>query len=271
MSSYAKALGARLREVRAQQGLSLQGVEERSGGRWKGVVVGSYERGDRAVTVHKLAELADFYGIPIAELLPGARPPRGGAPAQRVVLNLDRLSQLPVDDAGPLSRYVATIQSQRGDYTGPMLSIRSDDLKTLAILYDVTPGELTDQLISWGVLAPEARPARDRLVEQFHLALTSRTLLEQATGVLAERTGMQMDQAFASLLEHARIHSISTEQAAVSIIDGSFGDIAITDAPPTAAAAKPPRPRVTDSPPTAAAAKPPRPRVADDVEQIWSS
>ena len=63
---YAHALGARLRSIRAQQGLSLHGVEEKSEGRWKAVVVGSYERGDRAVTVAKLAELAEFYGVPVA-------------------------------------------------------------------------------------------------------------------------------------------------------------------------------------------------------------
>ena len=39
-------------------------------GRWKAVVVGSYERGDRAVTVQRLAELAEFYGVPVYELLP---------------------------------------------------------------------------------------------------------------------------------------------------------------------------------------------------------
>ncbi len=161
MTDYAKALGARLRGIRNQQGLSLQGVEEKSEGRWKAVVIGSYERGDRAVTVQKLAELATFYSIPIAELLPDARPVRGGDAATKVVLNLERLGQLPAEAAGPLARYAATIQSQRGDYNGRVLSIRSEDLKSLAIIYDITPGELTDKLISWGVLAPEARPAMD--------------------------------------------------------------------------------------------------------------
>jgi len=161
MSDYAKALGTRLRAIRNQQGLSLQGVEEKSGGRWKAVVIGSYERGDRAVTVQKLAELANFYSIPIAELLPDARPVRGGDPATKVVLNLERLGELPADQAGPLARYAATIQSQRGDYNGRVLSIRSEDLKSLAIIYDITPGELTDQLITWGVLAPDARPAME--------------------------------------------------------------------------------------------------------------
>jgi len=46
-SDYARALGAKLRSIRQQQGLSLHGVEEKSQGKWKAVVVGSYERGDR--------------------------------------------------------------------------------------------------------------------------------------------------------------------------------------------------------------------------------
>src|SRR5438045_9100809 len=69
-SEYAKSLGARLRSIRQQQGLSLQGVEEKSAGRWKAVVVGSYERGDRAVTVSRLAELAAFYRVPVDVLQP---------------------------------------------------------------------------------------------------------------------------------------------------------------------------------------------------------
>ena len=156
MGDYAKALGGKLRAIRQQQGLSLHGVEQKSGGRWKAVVVGSYERGDRAVTVQKLAELADFYGVPVAELLPEGRVPSGSEPATKIVINLERLQQLPADKVGPLARYAAAIQSQRGDYNGKVLSIRSEDLRSLSIIYDKTPGELTDQLIEWGVLPPEA-------------------------------------------------------------------------------------------------------------------
>jgi len=89
-SEYAKSLGARLRSIRQQQGLSLQGVEEKSNGRWKAVVVGSYERGDRAVTVSRLAELADFYRVPVAELLPDSSGTRN-EPTNKIVLDLERL------------------------------------------------------------------------------------------------------------------------------------------------------------------------------------
>ena len=137
MGDYAKALGGKLRAIRQQQGLSLHGVEQKSGGRWKAVVVGSYERGDRAVTVQKLAELADFYGVPVAELLPEGRIPSGSEPATKIVINLERLQQLPADKVGPLARYAAAIQSQRGDYNGKVLSIRAEDLRSLAIIYDM--------------------------------------------------------------------------------------------------------------------------------------
>ena len=159
MTDYARALGARLRAIRTQQGLSLHGVEEKSHGRWKAVVVGSYERGDRAVTVQRLAELADFYGVPVAELLPQGGPSAAAEPPPKLVIDLERLGAVPVEKAGPLARYAQTIQAQRGDYNGKVLSIRQEDLRTLAVIYNESPSVLTEELIDWGVLNPDARRA----------------------------------------------------------------------------------------------------------------
>ncbi len=158
-SDYSRALGTRLRSIRQQQGLSLHGVEEKSRGRWKAVVVGSYERGDRAVTVQRLAELADFYSVPVSELLPDGAPAATVEAPPRLVLDLERLGLVPAEKAGPLARYAAAIQAQRGDYNGRILSIRQDDLRTLGVIYDEPPSQLTEQLIAWGVLNPEARRA----------------------------------------------------------------------------------------------------------------
>jgi transcriptional regulator with XRE-family HTH domain len=158
ISAYAKALGARLRSIRTQQGLSLHGVEEKSQGRWKAVVVGSYERGDRAVTVQRLSELADFYGVPVGELLPEGQA-SVSEPTPRLVIDLEQLSGVPAQQSAPLARYAATIQSQRGDYNGRILSIRQEDLRSLAVIYDASPSALTEQLIGWGVLNAEARRA----------------------------------------------------------------------------------------------------------------
>jgi transcriptional regulator with XRE-family HTH domain len=157
---YAKALGARLRAVRMQQHLSLHGVERKSGGKWKAVVVGSYERGDRAVSVQRLSELADFYGVPVSDLLP----PEGGAyatgrstpPLSRIVLNLDRVATLADPNADILRRFTASIQRQRGDVGNRTLGVRHDDLRTLALMYDSTIEALTERLVRWQVLAPES-------------------------------------------------------------------------------------------------------------------
>jgi transcriptional regulator with XRE-family HTH domain len=152
---YARALGGRLRAVRSQQRLSLHGVERKSGGKWKAVVVGSYERGDRAVSVARLAELAEFYGVPISELLPSEESGGGGRgdSSGKIVLDLQKLQGVPASDALPLVRYAQSIQRQRGDYGNKVLSIRGEDLRALALMFDTSLDELTTKLVAWGVVA----------------------------------------------------------------------------------------------------------------------
>jgi transcriptional regulator with XRE-family HTH domain len=161
---YAKALGTRLRAVRMQQHLSLHGVERKSGGKWKAVVVGSYERGDRAVSVQRLAELADFYGVPVSDLLPPDDSPfasaggggGGTTPLNRIVLNLDKVAALADPNADVLRRFTASIQRQRGDLGNRSLPVRHEDLRTLALMYDTNIEALTERLVRWQVLAPES-------------------------------------------------------------------------------------------------------------------
>jgi transcriptional regulator with XRE-family HTH domain len=159
---YAKALGARLRAVRMQQHLSLHGVERKSDGKWKAVVVGSYERGDRAVSVQRLSELAEFYGVAVGDLLPPEESPfaggsaAGAPPLSRIVLNLDKVAALADPQADILRRFSASIQRQRGGLGMRTLPVRHEDLRTLALMYDSTIEALTERLVRWQVLAPES-------------------------------------------------------------------------------------------------------------------
>ena len=160
---YTREVGGRLRAIRKQQRLSLQAVEIRSEGRFKAVVVGSYERGDRVVSVNRLAELADFYGVPITELLPQgsvAPPPASrGAAGERVVLNLRRLRELPLEQSEAADRYARTIQAERGDYGNDVLSLRADDLRPLAIMYGTTPDELLARWRASGIVRDAVKAA----------------------------------------------------------------------------------------------------------------
>ena len=154
---YAHAVGDRLRNIRGQKGMSLHDVQEASGGKWKAAVVGAYERGDRNVTIARLAELAGFYGVPVTELLPGEDEAAGTAQSgpTRVILDLEQLDRLPEQQRAPLTRFATAIQVQRGDFNGRVLTIRQDDLMALAILYGTNAAELSRRLGEWGLLAKE--------------------------------------------------------------------------------------------------------------------
>ena len=155
IDDYTLSLGARLRAIRQQQGLSLHAVEEKSSGRWKAVVVGSYERGDRAITVAKLSELATFYAVPIGQLLPESQTRRVAATQiSKIVIDLEAIARVPADAVGPLARFVATIHAKRGDYNGRVLTIRNVDLETLGLLYDMSINDVLDRLVTWGVISP---------------------------------------------------------------------------------------------------------------------
>lgn len=155
-SDYQQRLGGRLRAIRQQQGLTLQQVEEMSEGKWKAVVVGSYERGDRAVSVARLAELSEFYNVPVSQLLPKEElPGSDGHPADRakVMLDLRRLARHEDPELKPLNRYAHTIQMQRGDFNGSVLTIRGEDLRALSVVYGKLPADLIDHLGDQGLLA----------------------------------------------------------------------------------------------------------------------
>ena len=150
----AQRIGARLRRIRHQQGQSLADVEQRSQGAWKAVVVGAYERGDRAVSVARLAALAEFYGVPLADILPGAEVEADADGSRRVVLDLTALATSDTEEVATVARFAQQVQRRRGDHNGRMLSLRSDDLELLALAVGTSSDELLTQLQAQGAVLP---------------------------------------------------------------------------------------------------------------------
>jgi transcriptional regulator with XRE-family HTH domain len=158
MSSYAQQVGDRLRNIRLQKGLSLHDVEERSTKEFKASVLGAYERGERSISVPRLQRLAMFYGVPVDHLLPrggGSSTANGDAPAdvlsESVCIDLQALEENSEPEARTLSRYLALIQMQRGDFNGKVLTIRRDDVRALAAILDQSPEGLVRRLAELGI------------------------------------------------------------------------------------------------------------------------
>jgi AmiR/NasT family two-component response regulator len=61
----------------------------------------------------------------------------------------------------------------------------------------------------------------DTLNEQLQTALTSRVIIEQAKGKLAERLGLDMNQAFSLLRDSARSRNLRLSGLAQAVIDGT--------------------------------------------------
>jgi transcriptional regulator with XRE-family HTH domain len=145
--------GARLRAVRRQQNLSLHDVEVASNLEFKASVLGAYERGERAISVPRLQRLARLYRVPVAEMVEHDEraAPAPAATDRPMTIDLVALRQLQGPHAVLLSRYLRTIEIQRGDYNGRVLTIRRSDTTALASILQCPPDQVPARLHDLGV------------------------------------------------------------------------------------------------------------------------
>ncbi|MGI8794958.1 MAG: transcriptional regulator [Acidimicrobiales bacterium] len=174
-AGYAQKVGERLRLIRKQKGLSLQEVESSSDQEFKASVLGAYERGERAISVPRLQRLAKFYRVPVDQLLPRDLDefgqPRDEAaeddtvidltdgtssaavlgPDERVSIDLTKLENLPGQERELLTRYLGMIQVQRQDFNGRVLTIRNEDLRAIACMFETSTDGMRRRLDEMGL------------------------------------------------------------------------------------------------------------------------
>ncbi|HET9732681.1 MAG TPA: transcriptional regulator [Acidimicrobiales bacterium] len=163
---YARRVGERLRSVRRQKGMSLQAVEATSSKEFKASVLGAYERGERSISVPRLQRLASIYNVPVDQLLPRDTGPEiidltSSAGERRaswshngtgkVVIDLTRLDVVDGAEREMLSRYLTSIQVQRQDFNGRVLTVREEDIRALARMFDLTAEGLRQRLDALGL------------------------------------------------------------------------------------------------------------------------
>lgn len=171
-SNYAQRVGERLRAVRKQKRLSLQAVEAASNQEFKASVLGAYERGERSISVPRLQRLADFYNVPVDQLLPrdasaaawagSSAASRSESPVAqetsrvfgddgRVTIDLTRLEDVTAPERDLLRRYLGMIQVQRQDFNGRMITIRSEDVRAIGCLFDMSAEGMRRRLDDLGL------------------------------------------------------------------------------------------------------------------------
>ena len=144
-------IGARLKQIRRQQGLTLKQIEIKSRGKWKAVVIGSYERGTRSLSVAKAEELANFYGVPLSAFFTEREQNAEHTLTDGLTFDLRKLRQsltTPDDFSSQVYGLLSWIARKREDWNGEILSLRSGDIDTLMILTKKNEVELADALLN---------------------------------------------------------------------------------------------------------------------------
>ena len=156
-SAYSRQVGDRLRVIRKQKRLSLQEVEAQSAQEFKASVLGAYERGERALSVPRLDRLAQFYNVPIEQLLPrevtGMEAAALESPInKKLAIDVSKLMQLSGSPFEMLARYLRLIQVQRQDFNGRVITVRGDDTRAIAAMLDVPVDQVGDRLAALDLL-----------------------------------------------------------------------------------------------------------------------
>jgi transcriptional regulator with XRE-family HTH domain len=146
----------RLRDIRKSRSMSLLDVESASAGTIKAVVLGSYERGTRALSVKRAIQIADFYGIPVHHLF-GSFQVNEVIETHRLTIDVRRMrnyaktytlqigSENHLNFFTSLSRLITHLQNLREDWNGEIISLRSKDLDPLIVFL----GSTKKEYITW--------------------------------------------------------------------------------------------------------------------------
>ena len=144
-------INSTLRAIRQSKSLSLSDVETLSEGRIKAVVLGSYERGARSLSVKRALQIAALYQVPISEIF-GHSEKLEKSNGSKIILDLRLINhrvqqedRFELDKYTHLSRLLQKIVRTRQDWNGEVISLRTTDIATLTVLFD----ESEEKVLNW--------------------------------------------------------------------------------------------------------------------------
>lgn len=160
------SVASRIRSIRRERGWSLADVEKISKGSLKAVVLGSYERGDRSLSINRAIEIARLYSIPLHHLLEAPDKSLPVASCPRLLVDLRRARLLSEDPTRLHDRqmqsfyaFLVWIASRRGDWNGEVLSLREGDRAILSLTTLMSESDLERWLVENRLVVTEpSRP-----------------------------------------------------------------------------------------------------------------
>lgn len=93
---------------------------------------------------------------------------------------------------------------------------------------DIDAAQALADMATISILQTEAAAEAKIVSAQLNHALTSRIVIEQAKGVLAERVGVGMAEAFARLRHYARSNNLRLADVALDVVNGVLSDPAFS-------------------------------------------
>jgi len=97
---------------------------------------------------------------------------------------------------------------------------------------DVIVARAFADLATLSIIQHRAAAEAQHLNEQLSAALTSRVVIEQAKGVISERVGIDLAEAFSRLRGYARNHNRRLTDVAQAAVDGTLDPQAWARRPP---------------------------------------
>ena len=112
-------------------------------------MMGSYERGSRAISLARTIEIANLFAIPLSELIEEPRKIKGGSNGM-FIFDLRKLREISLavtgNEVSKINAFVSAICARRRDWNGEILTLRSGDLDTLTLVLSM-PREAVQELL----------------------------------------------------------------------------------------------------------------------------
>jgi transcriptional regulator with XRE-family HTH domain len=134
-----ETLNTRMRLIRESRHLTLVQAAKLSKGQISAIALGSYERGDRAVSARKLITIANLYEVPISELFEA---PRNFMPEERISIDIRRILLTSNPAAQKFTEVLRNIARMRGDWNGEVISLRGQDVNNFQVFTGLTTEQI---------------------------------------------------------------------------------------------------------------------------------